>query len=133
MAVYRVEGLPDDPLAAGLTLLTPLYFTVSLWGAARLASDRLALAFGVVTWPAMHWLEPNFELIWTGLIFASLRLINPTLASAIDWPWFVLCQVAFGAVCGFVVFKSTKVETMQNWSLAEKLGVEAQHETEDEK
>ncbi|HRJ70584.1 MAG TPA: hypothetical protein PLS03_00085 [Terrimicrobiaceae bacterium] len=72
-------------------------------------------------------------LLWTGLIFASLRMINPTLASAIDWPWFVACQVAFGAVCGFVVFKSTKVETMQNWSLAEKLGVEAQHETEDDR
>lgn len=72
-------------------------------------------------------------LIWTGLIFASLRLINPTLAGAIDWGWFVACQVAFGMVCGFVVFKSTRVETMQNWTLAEKLGVEAQHETEDEK
>lgn len=70
-------------------------------------------------------------LLWTGLLFASLRLINPKLAGAIDWPWFVFCQVAFGAVCGFVVFKSAKVETMQNWTLAEKLGVEAQHETEE--
>ncbi len=72
-------------------------------------------------------------LIWTGLVFASLRMINPLLASALDWPWFVACQVAFGAVCGFVVYKSTKVETMQNWTLAEKLGVEAQHDTEDRK
>ena len=43
----------------------------------------------------------------------------------------IFCQVAFGAVCGFVVFKSAKVETQQSWSLAERLGVEAQHETED--
>jgi hypothetical protein len=70
-------------------------------------------------------------LIWTSLIFASLRVINPKLAIAIDWPWFVFCQVAFGAVCGFVVFKSAKVETQQSWSTAEKLGVEAQHKTED--
>jgi hypothetical protein len=34
-------------------------------------------------------------------------------------------------VCGYVVFKSAKVETQQSWSMAEKLGVEAQHETED--
>lgn len=72
-------------------------------------------------------------LMWTGLIFASLRFVNPKLESAIDWFWFVICQVAFGAVCGFIVFKSARVETMQTWSLAEKLGVEAQHETEDEK
>lgn len=72
-------------------------------------------------------------LMWTGLVFASLRLINPKLASAIDWPMFVGCQVAFGLVCGFIVFKSTKVETMQHLSLAEKLGVEAQHPMEDDK
>ncbi len=65
-------------------------------------------------------------LIWTSLIFGTLRMINPTLAAGIDWPWFVFCQVAFGAVCGFIVFKSARVETMQNWSLAQKLGVEAQ-------
>lgn len=72
-------------------------------------------------------------LIWTGLLFASLRMINPQLAAGLDWPMFVLCQIAFGAVCGFVVFKSTKVETMQSWTLAEKLGVEAQHRLEDDK
>jgi len=72
-------------------------------------------------------------LMWTALIAASLRFVNPALAARVDWFWFVVCQVAFGMVCGFIVFKSTKVETMQNWSLAEKLGVEAQHETEDKK
>ncbi len=72
-------------------------------------------------------------VIWTGLLFASLRMINPKLSSAIDWPMFVLCQMAFGLVCGFIVFKSTKVETQQHLSLAEKLGVEAQHPTEDDK
>ena len=71
-------------------------------------------------------------LLWSGLLFASLRLINPKLAGAIDWPWFIFCQVVFGAVCGFVVFKSSRVETMQNWTLAEKLGVEAQHKLEDD-
>ncbi|HEY5743056.1 MAG TPA: hypothetical protein VIS99_10995 [Terrimicrobiaceae bacterium] len=70
-------------------------------------------------------------LIWTGLVAASLHVIAPKLAVGIDWPWFIVCQVAFGMVCGYVVFKSAKVETQQSWSLPEKLGVEAQHETED--
>jgi hypothetical protein len=72
-------------------------------------------------------------IIWTGLIFASLRLVNPVLASHIDWFMFWICQMFFGLVCGWIVFKSTKAETMENWTIAQKLGVEAQHNTEDEK
>lgn len=86
--------------------------------------------------PSRHqWLWGGIvtPLMWTGLVSASLRMINPLLASVIDWPMFIFCQVAFGAVCGFIVFKSTKVETLQHLSLAEKLGVEAQHPTEDDK
>lgn len=64
-------------------------------------------------------------LMWTGLVFASIRLVNPALAAHVDWPWFIVCQVAFGMVGGFVVFKSEKVETIQNLPLAAKLGVEA--------
>ena len=65
-------------------------------------------------------------IIWTALVAASLRMINPLLAEHVDWPWFVVCQVAFGMVCGYVVFKSEKVETIQSLPLAAKLGVEAQ-------
>ncbi len=69
--------------------------------------------------------------IWTILIYGSLKLINPMLAQYVNWFSFVVCQVAFGFVCGFIVFRSGKVETMQSWSMAQKLGVEAQHRTEE--
>lgn len=65
-------------------------------------------------------------LIWTALISVTLPMINPALAKYVDWPWFVVCQVAFGAVCGFVVFKTARVKTMQSWTFAAKMGVEAQ-------
>lgn len=64
-------------------------------------------------------------LLWTGLIHATMGMINPTLAIYIDWTWFVICQVAFGMVGGYVVFKSARIETMQTWPLALKMGVEA--------
>jgi len=67
-------------------------------------------------------------IIWTALVAASLRLVNPTLAQHVDWPWFIFCQIAFGMVGGYVVFKSEKVATIQSLPLAAKLGVEAQHE-----
>ena len=66
-------------------------------------------------------------VIWTALVAASMRLVNPALAQHVAWPWFIVCQVAFGMVGGYVVFKSEKVETIQSLPLAAKLGVEAQH------
>lgn len=66
-------------------------------------------------------------IMWTALVAASMRLVNPALAQHVDWPWFIVCQVAFGMVGGYVVFKSEKVETIQSLPLAAKLGVEAQH------
>jgi hypothetical protein len=44
----------------------------------------------------------------------------------VDWPWFIVCQIAFGMVGGYVIFKEEKVETMQSLTLAARLGIEAQ-------
>lgn len=66
-------------------------------------------------------------LIWTSIIVVSIRLVNPALAEHVDWIWFIACQVAFGMVGGYVVFKSEKVETLQSLPLAARLRVEAQH------
>ena len=65
-------------------------------------------------------------VLWTALVMPSLSLVNPALAQHVDWPWFVVCQIAFGMVGGYVVFKSEKVESIQSLPLAAKLGVEAQ-------
>jgi len=65
-------------------------------------------------------------LIWTVLIWVSLGTVNPALAQYINWIAFTVCQVAFGLVGGYVVFKSGRIETMQSWSMSMKLGVHAQ-------
>ena len=64
-------------------------------------------------------------LLWTGLISATLRLINPTLNERIDWIWFIASQVAFGMVTGYVVAHTKMVETVQTWPLAARAGIEA--------
>jgi hypothetical protein len=64
-------------------------------------------------------------LMWTALLYPTLNLVNPALAARVDWLWFLICQVSFGVVGGFVVYKSQKVETMQSWPLAERLDVHA--------
>ena len=68
------------------------------------------------------WIAP---LLWTGLLWASLDLINPALNARIDWRWFVASQIAFGLVAGFVIARSERVATMQSWPLAARAGIEA--------
>ncbi len=64
-------------------------------------------------------------LVWTGLLWASLRVINPILDARIDWRWFIASQIAFGIACGAVVSRSERIPTMQSWPLAARVGVEA--------
>ena len=64
-------------------------------------------------------------LLWTGLLTATLRLINPALNDRIDWVWFIASQVAFGMVTGYVVAHTKMVETVQTWPLAARAGIEA--------
>ena len=64
-------------------------------------------------------------LIWTGLLYSSLRVIDPVLEELVQWPFFVASQVAFGLVAGFVVDRTEKIETMQSLSIYERAGVES--------
>lgn len=52
-------------------------------------------------------------LLWTGLLASALNVISPILNQRIDWLWFVLSQIAFGLVAGFVVNLQAKVRTPQ--------------------
>ena len=42
-------------------------------------------------------------LLWTGLIHASMGIINPALDAHISWPWFLVSQLTYGFVAGLVV------------------------------
>ncbi|CAN5508567.1 hypothetical protein BH10ACI4_BH10ACI4_10810 [soil metagenome] len=52
-------------------------------------------------------------LLFTGILHSALGIVSPILNDRIDWFWFVLSQIAFGLVCGFVVNLSAKVRTAQ--------------------
>jgi hypothetical protein len=64
-------------------------------------------------------------VLWSGLMYSFLGLVNPLLASRIDWPWFVASQVAFGIVAGLVVQRETRMLTRENLSFAMRAGIEA--------
>jgi hypothetical protein len=63
-------------------------------------------------------------LLWSGLLHASLGLINPVLAAHIDWGWFVLSQVGFGVVAGLVVSRRERIASAQPLPWQMRAGVE---------
>jgi hypothetical protein len=56
-------------------------------------------------------------LLWTGILYSALGIISPVLNARINWLWFVISQIAFGLVCGFIVNLQVKVRTPQFRSL----------------
>ena len=64
-------------------------------------------------------------VLWSGLMHSTMSLLNPLLASRIDWLWFVASQVAFGIVAGAVVVRRSPMPTLENVSFALRAGIEA--------
>ncbi len=64
-------------------------------------------------------------LVWSGLEYASMGLINPALASHVSWPWFVVSQVAYGLVAGWIVSRDENFKRVRNMPFAIRVGLEA--------
>jgi hypothetical protein len=73
---------------------------------------------------AAFWGSLISPVLWTALVWATLKLVNPLLDTRIDWLWFIASQVAFGMTTGYVIHHSRTVETMQTWPLAARAGLE---------
>jgi hypothetical protein len=63
-------------------------------------------------------------VLWSGLIHSVVQFLNPLLNRRIDWPWFVISQVGFGIVAGFVVSRQQRVRTWQHLPFAIRAGLE---------
>ncbi len=64
-------------------------------------------------------------VLWSGLLYSIMQLLNPLLASRIDWAWFMASQFAFGIVAGLVVVRQSRVRTRENLPFALRAGIEA--------
>jgi hypothetical protein len=64
-------------------------------------------------------------LLWSGLIYSILGIVNPVLNQRIDWLWFGISQVGFGIVAGVVVSWQGRIRTLQHLPLAFRVGLEA--------
>jgi hypothetical protein len=116
--------LPMDYLTSfhfGLLLVASLLHAVTsvlvglLYGVMLPMFPRRPILLGSVIGP----------ILWSGLLYPSLGIINPLLNQRIDWRWFVASQIAFGVVAGLVVVKQERVQTRQHLPFAVLAGIEA--------
>ena len=90
-------------------------FVGLLYGAMLPMFPRRPIVLGGLIAPAL----------WSGLLYTILGLLNPLLASRIDWTWFMASQVAFGIVAGLVVVRQVRIPTRENVSFLLRAGIEA--------
>jgi hypothetical protein len=64
-------------------------------------------------------------VLWTGLLYGTLGIVNPFLASRIDWLSFAASQVMFGLVAGFTVVKLGHIKRLAQAPLSVRLGLES--------
>lgn len=99
-------------LASVIHLLTSLLVGV-LYGATLPMLPRHPILLGGVVGP----------IVWTGLLYSILGVVNPVMNARIDWGWFALCQVGFGLAAGVVVSRHARVKTAQPLPLAVRAGL----------
>lgn len=98
-----------------------------------LTSILIGLLYGAMLpmFPRYPILTAGFiaPLLWTGILYTAIGVISPILNQRIEWQWFVVSQIAFGLVCGFVVNLQVKVRTPQFQALpfAIRAGLHGDH------
>ena len=63
-------------------------------------------------------------VLWTGVIHSVLDVVNPAMNRRIDWWWFVISQIGFGLVAGFVVSRQQRIRTWQYLPFPVRAGIE---------
>jgi hypothetical protein len=105
--------------AVGLILATLIHVAGSalvglLYGVALPMFPRRPMVLGGILAP----------IFWSGMLYGTMDIIDPTLQARIDWKWFIASQFAFGLVAGFVVARHEPISTMQHLPFAVRAGFE---------
>jgi hypothetical protein len=79
----------------------------------------LSIAFGVLfalvsprlpSIPApMAWGGLILPMVWTGISYGLMGVVNKVLQENVSWPWFIVSQFVFGLVAAVVVLRSQMV------------------------
>jgi hypothetical protein len=111
MVLPGMDELPTEELSQ----FHIVWFVVALCIHAVI-SLALGLIYGVLlpTLPRIPggqlvWGGVLLPLLWTGVSYGMMGVINPVLNQHVDWPWFVLSQFVFGVAAAVVVIRSEQI------------------------
>ena len=92
---------PDWFLAAGaIHAVLSIGFGVLF----ALLTPRLPPMPGPIAWGGLV-----LPLVWTGISYGLMGVVNPVLQERVDWAWFIVSQFVFGVAAAVVVLRSEKV------------------------
>ena len=87
---------------------------------ALLIHAGMSLAFGLTYALALPRLRPiprpyvwgalMLPLLWTGASYSLMGVVNPTLQTHVEWPWFIVSQFVFGIAAATVVTRSEMID-----------------------
>jgi hypothetical protein len=89
-------------LAAGLVIHTVL--SLGFGAVYGVLLPRLPDIPGAFAWGGLL-----LPLLWTGVSYGLMGVVNPILQERVDWPWFIISQFVFGVVAAVVVDRSEKI------------------------
>jgi hypothetical protein len=69
-----------------------------------LVTPRLPPMPGPVAWGGLV-----LPLLWTGVTYGLMGVVNPVLQDRVDWAWFIVSQFVFGVTAALVVLRSELV------------------------
>jgi hypothetical protein len=69
-----------------------------------LMTPRLPPMPGPIVWGGLI-----LPLVWTGIAYGLMGVVNPLLQERVDWAWFIASQFVFGVAAAVVVLRSEKV------------------------
>src|SRR5262245_13305113 len=92
---------PDWFLAAGA-----LHAVLSVCFGVLFASmtPRLPPMPGPIAWGGLV-----LPLVWTGIAYGLMGVVNPVLQVRVDWAWFIASQFVFGVAAAVVVLRSEMI------------------------
>jgi hypothetical protein len=69
----------------------------------------LAVLWPTLPRPSLLWGGIAVPLMWTGVIYSLMGVLNPTMGKLVDWPWFIVSQIAFGVGAGHTIIRTQVV------------------------
>lgn len=109
------------------------HFRMSAFVTANVIQGATTLLVGLLygallpVWPRRPMLLGGIvaPVLWTGLLYTVLGIVNPFLQQTIDWWSFAASQVIFGLVAGYTVARLGNLHRLAQVPLPVRLGVES--------